>query len=511
MFYTLIIIKIKKVMRNNKKYILVLLFSILIGSCTNLDMPLDGISADNYPENPNQEATQTVPIYTPLRDFLDYGCWWFAQEVTSDEMVCPQRKTDWYDKGKWLALHKHTWDNQTEAVNSMWSRYYQGIGECNRLLEVITDETAEKKIIRAQIITMRSFYYWLAIDNYGDVPYVINYVDAPAKPFKEHRDVIWQGVVNDLESVVDMVPSTSTRTLISKGMAYTLLAKLYLNAEVYTGKSENSYWVKAEEYCQKVIDEGIYSLEDNFLAPFVTENQNSSENIFTIPYDEDNYTGFNLHMRTLHYQSNLTFDMTVGPWNGFCAMEEHYNTFAIDDLRTEGYFMVGQQYDYEGEEIPDLIINPHIAALVLTASNTPAEVTMSGARIKKFEIKKGAKDNLSNDFPLFRYADVLLMMAEAQLRQGKVVSVPDLDRIRTRVGLDAGWSATLSGAAGLDELLAERGRELFWEGYRRQDLIRFGKFGNEWWEKSASTEDREVFPIPQWVLDINPNADDFEN
>ena len=102
------------------------------------------------------------------------------------------------------------------------------------------------------------------------------------------------------------------------------------------------------------------------------------------------------------------------------------------------------------------------------AGNTPQEIRMSGVRVKKFEIRRGAKENLSNDFPIFRYADVLLMMAEAQLRQGKTVDVPGLDQIRTRAGLPAGWSATLNGQAGLNELLAERGRELFWEAHRRQ-------------------------------------------
>jgi hypothetical protein len=105
---------------------------------------------------------------------------------------------------------------------------------------------------------------------------------------------------------------------------------------------------------------------------------------------------------------------------------------------------------------------------------------------------------MNNDFPLFRYADVLLMKAEALIQQGENGD-EYVNQIRTRAGLPA-WSNV-----DLDMLLEERGREMFMEGHRRQDLIRFGKFLNAWWEKPASTPDRLLFPIPQWAIDANPN------
>jgi hypothetical protein len=200
--------------------------------------------------------------------------------------------------------------------------------------------------------------------------------------------------------------------------------------------------------------------------------------------------------------------MLAGPWNGFAATELQFNRYSDDDLRKE-YFLVGQQYDSKGNAITDLVANaplvltPNIPFLVMTAANaSPAEIRMSGARIKKFEIKKGAKENLSNDFPLFRYADVLLMKAEAQLRQGNSVDFDEIDEIRTRAGLDVGdtWD-------NLDNLLEERARELFWEGHRRQDMIRFGKFNQAWWEKPANGPEWNTFPIPQWAIDSNPNLE----
>ena len=208
-------------------------------------------------------------------------------------------------------------------------------------------------------------------------------------------------------------------------------------------------------------------------------------------------------MRTLHYNHNLTFDMTVGPWNGFCATEGHFNSYDDNDLRKEG-FLYGPQYTSSGGSLMDntagsqVILNPFIPALSMDATYTPQEIRMSGARVAKFEIEMGASDNLSNDFPLFRYADILLMKAEAMMRLGgsgdKLIN-----DIRTRAGLD-----NISGAT-LEDLLAERGREMFWEGHRRQDLIRFGEFTKSWWEKAPSGPERETFPIPQWAIDSNPN------
>ncbi len=481
-----------------------LITSTLFFGCTDLnDVLYDKIPIESYPENETQAALMILPVYAPMQQLLDGGCWWFAQEVTSDEMVCPTRDTDWDDGGKWRVLHTHEWTNDNETVNSMWSRFYKGIYEANKLIEtiepsVVAGNEAEKTVARLKV--MRAYYYYLLIDNYGDVPYVTSFSNAPDMPEKVARATVYNSVVADLEVAANLLEcKPASKIEVTRGMAYSLLAKLYLNAEVYTGTAQ---WAKAELACDEVIACG-YSLENDPMAPFVTENQNSMENIFVIPFDENSYKGFNLHMRTLHYNNNLTYDMSVGPWNGFCAIEDHYDTYSDNDLRKAGYFIVGQQYKADGSEISiegvKLIINPHVPKLKIESTFSQAEIKMSGARIKKFEIKKGATDNLSNDFPIFRLADILLMKAEAQLRQGKAVDVANLDKIRTRAGL-TGWNGSVT----LDQILEERGRELFWEAHRRQDLIRFGKFGNSWWEKSASGKDRQTFPIPQWVIDANP-------
>lgn len=485
---------------------LFILFSLvaIFAGCTKLDDTLyDRIPADEYTADP---ILKMSPIYAPMREFVDWGGWWFAQELTTDAVVCPTRAGDWDDGGKWRVLHQHEWDNNTEAINSMWSRFYAGIVEANKFIEEQLafegDPIIDEAIAKAKIL--RAYYYYLLIDNYKDVPYITSYLDAVEQPRKNFRNEIFNRIVTEVEESVPLVSPSSSKTGVTKSMAWSLLAKLYLNHAVYTSSTNTMYWEKAEAVCDSIITLGGFSLEADPKAPFVTNNDNSPENIWVIPFDENSYTGFNLHMRTLHYNSNRTFEMVVGPWNGFALVEDFYNTYEEDDARHE-WFLVGQQYSYGGEPLSDLgagglplVFDPHIPSLTMGAGNTPQEIRMSGVRVNKFEVRRGAMADLSNDFPIFRYADVLLMKAEALIRQGK--SGDDyVNQVRNRAGL-GNWSGV-----DLDMLLEERGREMVWEAHRRQDLIRYGKFNDSWWEKEVSTPDRNTFPIPQWAIDSNPN------
>ena len=484
-----------------KTYVIIFMFLAIITGCTDLKEPIiDKVPQSEYTPDP---IVDMGVIYAPMQGFLDNGGYWFCQELPSDEMVCPTRGGDWDDGGKWRVLHQHTWDNKTEAIANMWSPFYSGVTQANKFLETY-ESTKEEPVVAAAIAKtkiLRAYYYYLLIDNYKDVPYVTSFLNAEQQPLKTPRATIFENIVKEIEESYPLVPASTSKTAVTKGMAFSLLAKLYLNAEVYTGTPQ---WAKAEQYCDSVIALNQYSLQANALDPFVTANEGSPEIIWLIPYDEETYKGNNLHMRTLHYNSNQTFDMTAGPWNGFAAMEAHYQSYEDGDARKNG-FLVGQQKSSGGADLVDpgaegaaLVLNPFIPALQMDASYTAVQIRLSGARVAKFEIKLGAKDNLSNDFPIFRYADILLMKAEAMIRQGKNGD-EFVNRIRVRAGV-APWTGTT-----LAQLLAERGREMFWEAHRRQDLIRFGEFNKAWWEKDASTSDRNTFPIPQWAVDANPN------
>ena len=481
-----------------KKGIALILILTLGNSCTKFD---DTLFDKSLKQKPDVQS-----ILVELRDLIDDNGWWFwAQEVTSDEVVFPVRGTDWNDGGKWRVLHTHEWSNDVDAVNSMWSHLDDGVRESNKLLDPLLefqdDPTIQKSM--AEIKTLRALFLYLTIDNYGDVPLVTSFVNADALPFKSTRKEIFDFIVADLESSYPLLSSSADKFGPTKDLAFTILAKLYLNSEVYTGEA---HYDKAEAYCDSIINSNNYTLDGNVLEPFKAANETSLENIFTIEFDEIDKQGFRLHMRTLHYLHNSTFEMAVGPWNGFAVVEDHYNTYDAGDQRKSDWFITGLQKDAKNNTLfdetagEDLVITPNIPALVMGAAQTSAEIRMSGARVKKYEIEAGALENLNNDFPLFRYADILLMKAECAVRNG-APGAGDAYVAQVRDRANAGPTSGF----GLEEILAERGRELFCEGHRRQDLIRFGKFGNAWWEKPASGAERTTFPIPQWAIDANPN------
>ena len=497
-----------------KKLIYIFTLLMLIGSaCTELDEEVyEKIPDDEYPENDAQVANLATEVYSQLQPLADDQGWWFlAQELSSDELAGPTRGSDWYDGGKWLEMHQHNWSNDNEGVNRMWDVFWSGITTANQTLDMMRklpqDEAVKAKMKEVEV--MRSFYYYLLIDNYGDAPYLTSAENAPDKPYKITREAIFDSLVTTVENNLSALKPIDNKYMATRYMGYALLAKLYLNAEVYTGTPK---WEKASAYCDSIIN-GPYSLEGNVSAPFVTNNENSSEIIFSIPYDEDNFQGFRLHMRSLHYQHNQKFDMTVGPWNGFAVVPSHFDTYSDNDIRKDEFHIYGPQYKPNGEQIIDeqtgepLNIDPYLPALYMTASEySTYEIRTTGARIGKYEVKSGAKENLSNDLPLFRLTDIYLMKAEAEIRMNGAGAGDEwINPIRQRAGLTS-WSG-----ATLDQLLAERGRELYVEGHRRQDLIRFGEFTKQWWAKGddqggvSGDPSVRTFPIPKWATDSNPN------
>lgn len=476
---------------------------ISLSGCTNMDEKFyDQIPTSLYPENEAQVATLAVNAYKMLQNMADDNGWWFlAQEISSDEICGPTRGADWYDGGKWVDVHTHTWTNDTESVNRMWSLFWGGINTCTitigQIKAIGDTEELQKKV--AELETLRALFYYLLIDNYGDAPYVTEVLDESAQPEKVSREFIYEQLVETLTNNLPLLNTSDLKYMATRNLAYAVLAKLYLNAEVYTGTPE---WELAGQYCDSIIA-GPYMLASSVSSPFITENSNNSEIIFAIPYDENDFQGFRLHMRTLHYQHNLTYNMPVGPWNGFAVVPDHFDTYEDSDLRKEAHFIWGPQYAADGSEIIEsvtgepLVIDPYLPALSMADGYSPEEIRTTGARIGKYEIKMGAKENLSNDFPLFRLSDFYLMKAECEIRLGRNGDAW-VNPIRERANVDPYSGCTL------EQLLEERGREMFVEGHRRQDLIRFDKWNNAWWEKDAHGDEKNTFPIPQWAIDGNP-------
>ncbi len=491
---------------------------LFLSGCTDLTEKLyDGIPESNFPENGTQAINIGVGAYDPLKELVDYGGWWFCQELTTDEMVAPTRNTDWDDSGKWRKLQLHSWDYETEAVVGMWDRYYRGISECNKTIEVqfkndTINGTAASKDAIAKFLALRSFYYWLLIDNYGNVPYETAYATADPKPFKTKRTVVFSNIVKDLEWAIPRLQKTSVHYTVSKGMAQMTLARLYLNSKVYTG-TDNSE--KAIPVLEDLKLNGGYTLAANVKDPFLVNNDLCAENIFTAYYDgTENSKGkpeFNLHMRTLGYQSNQTFEMTVGPWNGFATLEKHFNDYQSNDLRKNAYFLYGKQKTSAGADLLDLVSStvwdfaPAIPALLISESNsfTKDQVRHSGVRVQKYEIAKGSGQSAANDLVFFRLTDTYLMLAEIYANKGDATKVRDnLKPIRDRAGLAEPTTYNL------DAVKMERALEMFYEGTRRQDMIRWGIYNTPWecaWKAQIISTNNNIFPIPKAQIDANSN------
>lgn len=484
-----------------KTYFLIPLMVISV-SCFELEQEvLDGITPEQLANSNNPQLINVLKASAYQRIVGSWGghnSIWSLHEVASDELAIPQKGADWEDGGQWIRVHRHQYLPTEESVNNAWVYCYTAIGDINLLLLQFPDLAelqAELKVLRAMV------YLWL-IDAYGNVPIITEQTTDPTPPTNTRQEV-FNFIESSVKDNMALLIEANTRTTVNKWVAHAILAKLYINAEVYTGTAK---WAEAEAEADAIIAGGVFSLNSNFFGNFSTTNDNSPENIFTLNYDENNAGGFNLAQMTLHYESQKTFDLQEQPWNGYASLEAFYNSFDDDDARKRS-FIVGPQFASDGvtplfdnaaeandPDGPAVNFTPSISMLA------PNALRQEGARVGKFEFARGAGPNLSNDFPIFRYGDILLIKAEAALRRGQSgVALGLVNEIRDRAG--ASPLATLT----LDELLAERGREMYAEGYRRSDLIRFGRYNEAWWEKPASAPTKNIFPIPFQQLQVNPN------
>jgi len=293
-----------------------------------------------------------------------------------------------------------------------------------------------------------------------------------------------------------------------------ILARVYLNADVYTGTPR---WAEADAAASYIIDSGVYQLcgsgcsvpnlgkrpavasdpdmLEGFPAVFAANNGGNPENIFTAEYNEVNGGGMNFAMMNLHYSSQFTYNFDAQPWNGYATLEEFFNSYDANDIRRDASFLHGPQTDFNGSAVLDFAADDDDIVLNYTPQLnelSPNYIREAGARPAKFSYKLFGRPDMDNDYPIVRLGDVYLMRGEARARMAGNwnMAIPDVNLIRARAGVSAYSSLDA------DEFLAERGREMFAESMRRTDLIRFGKFNDAWWEKPVSPEHVNLFPIP---------------
>lgn len=513
---------------------------LLVASCTDLDekdLLYDKVTSDDFYQTEIEILSAVGGAYANLYGFAGDGSIYPLNEVTTDEMIVPTRGADWGDGGHWVRLKNHTYTPQDPRINGTWTFLYAGINTTNQvmaLLEPVGTETSEAFI--AELRALRAIYYYWLLDLYGNVPLSID-ATAAEPPGNSSRQEVFDFVESELLESLPLLQKTgpmdeSTYGRVNYYTAMAALAKLYLNAEVFTGTPR---WQKAIDATDTIINSSLYALEPVYQDNFIEENKGSSEFIWAIPYDEIQAQGFTIPFMTLHQESQKTYNMSAQPWNGFASVAEFYQSYIDPELNpgpqgevvgvgpkgdlTTGTvdnrlsnFIVGPQFA-DGERLVDagadptdpdglpLTFTPYINELA------PSAWRQSGARIGKFEISVGTNGHLSNDFPIFRYADILLVRAESVARLSNNWNDPYtlsiVNQIRTlHGGVDA--FTTLDA----DKFLAERGRELFAESVRRQDMIRFDAYNDEFAFHPADASDHvNLFPIPEPQINANPNLE----
>lgn len=485
---------------------------IAAAACTDLSEHVySDIRVEDFFKNEKELISNAGRAYAKLQDYCTEQSLWTLNIQTADECAVPVNANGSWAEERYGELQTHKFTQSNKLIKKGWDFCFDGIASCNEILYETSKSDIEfdgKDRIIAEVKILRAFYYFMAVDGWANVPYSIDYTDSSYPVQKDRAFMVpWiEKEILDNVGLLQEAPTSEYYGRVTKGMAYTLLAKLYLMSEEWIGTAK---WAEAESACKKVIDSNHYIIEDNYEDNFKPDDESSRENIFPIVYStvytQSDHNAFVIYMLTLHPSSCATFNIPTAPWDGFVCQPDFFEKYSDDDTRRSDSWLYGQQYDISGKAIDGFVITP----IFDESKYSTGRGVYDGAKLCKWRYQtdgllKDDQTSMDNDFVLFRYSDVVLMYAEALVRQGRAgeaAAVSDLAKIRTRAGLKPYSASELT----LDELLDERGRELAWEGWRRQDLIRFGKFNEAWWAKPADNSNTKLYPIPREARASNPN------
>ncbi len=502
-------------MKRTKIISLIFVFSLSVffNGCTNLDEEVfDKLPVEEFGQKEAQINALIAPIYRTLKGVFP-GNYFLLSECSSDMAITPTRKGgDWWDGGQFKEMRLHTWSPNTSLVRGSYNSAMGSVSSCNRIYAMIDENEGieNKEQILAEIRGVRAFWYYMLLDYYGNVPIVTDFGDT-SLPSTSTRADVYNFVLSELNAIKDIVRDDVTPASygkITKGVVYTLLAKMYLNAEVWN-PAGGAKWQEVVDACNMVMDLG-YVIEPNYRASFVVQNQNSKEIIFPIVFSTAD-GGNHIHKRTLHYLDPIPLNLNVGTWNGISAMPEYVRAYDEEDKRVGWSFLTGPMYDTDGT----ILNTAHGRELIHTVDieikyNVDADgwgqvEQEEGARVFKWEFESGLNGDMENDMAIFRLADVFLMKAEALVRLGQDnEEATRLVNVLRRRAFDD--ESKLLESVTLDDVYQERRYELAWEISARQDMIRFGNFLDPipgW--KPQTSEIRLLFPIPQSALDANSN------
>ncbi len=487
----------------------------MIGSCTDLSyQAVDSTVVTPGAAGSVGKASDLITtLYAQLGRIQDsQNDTWSLSEMVSDEQLGPTRGTDWSDNGQLRSLHTHTWNSQHPFLLTTWNNLNTAVYQANVALTAADITEAQKGEARF----LRAFFMNFIVDYWGVAPFreVTEGVGVDPKVLTRVEALAF--ITADLNAAIASLPECTDIGRASKTAARALLAKVLINKAVWTAANPAGPYIFAPADMDQVItlaDQvsaacGL-SISNNYWDNFIPDNAaTSKELIFTIPNKRGAGVSGSVRSRyfcTLHYNQNPS------GWNGFTTLGSFYDKFQPGDQRLgaaipgvtdvsglRAGFLIGQQKNKDGVDLKDRGGKPLIFTKnVLLAGNTEVE----GIRVVKYPPDYANLDNPENDYVLLRLADIMLLKAEALLRKGNAgAALTIVNELRAKRG--AAPLVSLDDKA----LLDERGRELYWEGWRRNDQIRFGTFTGSWEFKNSSSDGHEVlYPIPATALASNPN------
>jgi len=494
---------------------LVILFSAVFAfsSCLNLDEEIeDKIPADGFGKNEAEVNSIVGPVYKTLCRYAAGHNFMTLQDAAGDMSLVPSKRGgDWWDGGQFREIHMHDWVETNNSIWGAWDKSTQAISSANLVLNIVgnldeLDKDVQTRLL-AEVRGVRAFWLYLMIDLWGNIPLVTDY-NQTELPVQSSRKEVYDFILKELNEIKDIVRADVTSASYGKftrGAAYTLLAKMYLNAEAWgvdTGK-----WAEAEAALDEVMKLG-YQIEPNWKANFIAKNESSREAILSACFSVNDASGFRMeYYNWLHYKDNLALGVKPAGNNSWAAQPAYVHLFDEADQRLAGSFLLGQMYDLNTGEMlytaHDRPLNHTIDIEIIPGTERDGTVWGDvqqevGARNLKWEYETTIVNAMENDFHIFRLADVYLMKAEALVRQGKdnAEATRLVNVIRERgFGNDSHNYTTVT----LNEIALERKLEFAWEQMSRQDCIRFGTYQDARFLKpdTHGQDHLNLFLIPQ--------------
>ncbi|MDM1293668.1 RagB/SusD family nutrient uptake outer membrane protein [Sphingobacterium sp. N143] len=536
-------------MKKANKYICYTLSALMLGgtisSCTKLDENVySRIKNENFYKNKREVMQAALRPFTHMQAWLaptGGNGFYYHSELSADQVAWPQKGRHGYDGGDHIRQHYHTWTSNEGRMRGAWELMWGGVGYVNNAIQDIekldiTQIPDLKEEERAQIITqlkvMRAFHYIKIMDLWGNVPIATKVAD-PLNPETKPRAEVFAFIQKELEENVPKLPKTSAENIgqVSMAAGYAMLAELYLNAEKWSGKAMYDQCIAA---CNKIISGetggigGTPKLASDLNSLFSNTNSENPESLFQFQYSRQ--AGFTFDWAGFYMSYDYMKEVLkvgYGGWNAFVVIPTAFDAYAENDLRKKEWFLFGPQYKY-GTTIPVLGTEEYSGKPLVFVNSIRRESEgdktseggmtkgeeNSGARFNKY--KSGTLDDPNyweNDYIIYRLTEIYFDKAEALMRKnGGTATQEAVDLInasRKRAFKDADWNANkyTTATLTLNELLAERGREFIFEGKRRTDLIRFGKYTTAtWWDhKPSNDKNKEIYAVPMDQLAINPN------